>query len=115
MREPTGHGGSAAPAHGHGHGGGVEPDVQRVGMVAAFGVALFLAVIVAIGALGGYFWWERARASVEKVNDVSLVGEQMREIRAREQDRLTKYEKLEDGRYRIPIERAMELVVRDGL
>jgi hypothetical protein len=109
--EANAHGG-----HGEHQGGvGVEPDVRRVGVVVGWGIAMFIGVIVVIGLLTGYFWWERHREDQSKVNQAAMFGDQMREIHAREESHLHKTEQIEGGRYRIPIDRAMDLVVRDGL
>ncbi len=105
-----------ANAHGGHHGSaGVEPDVRRVGVVVGWGIAMFVGVIVVIGLLTGYFWWEVQREEQAKVFESARFADQVREMHAREEGLLNKTEPVEGGRFRIPIQRAMDLVVRDGL
>jgi hypothetical protein len=101
---------------GHGaHHGGVEPDVRNVGVVVGWGIAMFIGVVVLIGLLTGYFWWERKREDQHKIYEAARFSEQMRELNAREKALLEKTEPVDGGRYRIPIQRAMDLVVKEGL
>jgi hypothetical protein len=108
-----------ATHHAHGDHSAVqaEPDVRRVGTMVGWGIGLFVTVVVIIGLLTTYFWWERGRQEEPKVKDVSLVQEQMHAVHTREDAALhpTSKEPDKDGHYHIAIEKAMDLVVRDGM
>ncbi len=73
---------------------------------------VFVAVVLVI--LNDYYTFSKEKALYERVYNVE--SNQLREIRAAEQQKLNNYEVLdaEKGVYRIPLERAMELYVQEN-
>ena len=90
-----------------------EPDNVAVGPVLIWGAASFLFVVVAIVALGSYFWVERLKEDHVKVGEHDTNQAKFKQLHANEEQRLNGYKDLGEGRYQIPVQRAMELVVRD--
>ena len=88
---------------------------MRSGVVFAWGLGMFIAVLVTIGVLSGYFWDKRDAKVEEVVGGVPTFGKTRAELDAVVEGRLNGYKKLGDGRYQLPIEEAMKKVVEEGL
>lgn len=56
-----------------------EPDALPLGRVVFWGVGSFVATVVAIVALGSYFWLERQAEDVDKVMGVNVMAPQLAE------------------------------------
>lgn len=54
-----------------------EPDALPLGKVVFWGVASFVATLVAIFALGSYFWLERQAEDIDKVSGVNSMATQL--------------------------------------
>lgn len=79
-----------------------EPDALPLGRVVFWGVGSFVATIVAIVALGSYFWLERKAEDVDKVMGHNSMAPQLSEQANQEAERLK------------PIEKAMEKLANQG-
>jgi hypothetical protein len=79
----------------------------KAGPVFAWGIAMFGAVVVSIVLLTGYFWMHQREAMAEKLTGKSRYGDSLQKLRASEKA------SLEKGA--MPIEKAMESIVREGL
>jgi hypothetical protein len=95
--------------HGSGeHDATLEPDADiKAGPVFAWGIAMFGAVIVSIVLLTGYFWMHQREAMTAKQGEASKYGDTLKTLRASEKAALEKGA--------MPIEKAMESIVREGL
>jgi hypothetical protein len=87
----------------------------RSGLVFGWGLGMFVAVLVCIGFLTGYFWQKRDAHFAEVVGGRSTFGDTAANLDKVVQGRLTGYKKLGDGRYQIPVDEAMKKVVEEGL
>lgn len=87
----------------------------RSGLVFGWGLGLFVAVLVTIGILSGYFWSKRDARMEERVGNVPTFGKARVELDTVVEGRLNGYKKLAEGRYQIPIDDAMKKVVEEGL
>lgn len=88
-----------------------EPDRPPVGRIVAIVSLVGVAVLGAVMLLWQVFQLD-ATAEVFRKN-LSQDNPELRELRAREQGELSDYAQLDAGQYRIPIERAMEWLVRE--
>lgn len=115
MHDPHGgHGAHGHDEHDEHHGlPPPEPENIAIGSVLVWGGASFLFVIASILLVGSYFWVERLAEDKEKVGQYGANQERVKLLHAEEAQRLSGYRKLEDGKFQVPIERAMELVVAD--
>src|SRR5260370_10097412 len=88
-----------------------EPKTKSIAILAVVSVIRLIAVIVGVSA---YFEYIYQDAVFEKV--LSAPGEQLKELRAREDAQLTKYSYAdkEKGVVRIPVDRAMELFAQEA-
>lgn len=87
----------------------------RSGLVFGWGLGMFIAVLLCIGGLTGYFWSTRGDHFRAKVGERNSFGTTAAELSTVEQGRLKGYKKLSDTRVQIPIEDAMKKVVEEGL
>lgn len=69
-----------------------EPDNIPMGRVLFWGLGSFFATMVAIVALGSYFWMERTAEDVSKVHQTTILGQQGAELEAQATQRLGKIE-----------------------
>jgi hypothetical protein len=90
-----------------------EPDAVAGGQVFFWGLLSFVFVLVSIAGLGGYFWIERGHEMTAKIGEVSSMAAQVEQLHADAKQKLQTYAKNPDGTYRILVEDAMKLVVRD--
>ncbi len=87
----------------------------RSGLVFGWGLSMFIAVLICIGFLTGYFWSKRDLHFGEKVGAISTFGNTAAELDKAVQGRLQGYKALGNGRYQIPIEDAKKKLVEEGL
>jgi hypothetical protein len=87
----------------------------RSGLVFAWGLGMFIAVLICIGFLTGYFWQKRDAHVAEQVGGHSTFGDTAVKLNKVVEGRLTGYKKLGDDRYQIPVDVAMKKVVEEGL
>lgn len=85
------------------------------GMILTIGVLLVVLTFVLILLVQGWFYKAQTDEHQEKV--VAPRAEQLASALAEQQEALHSYRVIDEqaGRYGIPVERAMELVVREGL
>jgi hypothetical protein len=107
-------------SHAHDENGGhdqtaASDEKLRSGLVFAWGLGMFIAVLICIGFLTGYFWQKRDAKVAELVGGHSTFGETAANLDKVVQGRLTGYKKLGEGRVQIPIDEAMKKVVEEGL
>ncbi len=100
--------------HGHDLTAASEENI-RSGLVFGWGLGMFIAVLICIGFLTGYFWSKRDLHFGEKVGEVSTFGNTGAELDKAVQGRLQGYKALGGGRYQIPIEEAKKKLVEEGL
>jgi len=92
---------------------GVEPDLLPLGSLTVWiGFLVALVIVIMIG-----IWQFFSRAADDEVHrkDLARVSETLRELRVRDHALLTSYDVVDAkaGVYRIPVERAMDLLVAD--
>lgn len=87
----------------------------RSGVVFAWGLSMFISVLVTIGILSGYFWSKRDTKVGEVVGNVPAFGKTRQELDTVVEGRLNGYKKLSETRFQIPIDVAMKKVVEEGL
>lgn len=93
------------------HGLGVEHDRIEAGQIVGLAGAVIVAIIMAIIVI---FQWTDVRYRAQRNAVVGLSGyPELREARARAAELLTQYDVVEEGVYRIPIQRAMELIAAE--
>ena len=97
----------------HGNAGYEERDVN-VRQVAMWGLIVIVALIVSVVFVWDYFVGTREEV-VERVV-LSPPSPELRELRAREEEELGNYKLLDSasGQYRIPIDRAMQLLAEEA-
>lgn len=93
---------------------GYEKRDTNVTKLVIIGVASVVFVIVSIVFLNELFLAEKERLVQEVV--LSVESEELKLLRQREVEELTSYQAIDSvpGRYRIPIERAMELIAAES-
>ena len=86
----------------------------KVGVVALFGLATIVALVIVIFAVEAYYDHVREQQVYQKV--LVPVSEQLRDLRAREDLQLHSYKYIDrnNGSVRLPIERAMELFQQEA-
>lgn len=118
------HGDRGHGDHDHGHGDGhiayddqgplvAEPDRPRAGIITAITIGIMVTVAVSCALIWSYYV-TRFHAEVE-AKQGNIEDPALRDLRALETARLTKYQwvKQEAGIVRIPVARAKELVLKD--
>lgn len=101
---------------GHGHDHPLpppEPEAINSMNVFLWGIATFVVLIVVIVALGSYFWTERVKEDVTKVDGAGAHQVAKKAMIAETRTQLTTYKKLEGGKVQIPVAEAMKLVIKD--
>jgi hypothetical protein len=100
-----GHGARTVPA------GGSEPDTS---LTAVVGIASAIVLFVVVVFLQAFFYHQEQDENARKV--VAVAPEELSELRAQQQEllRSCRFIDPKQGVVAIPIERAMELVVREG-
>jgi len=101
-------------AHGHDVTASNREDVPA-GSILAWGIAMFLAVLICIGFLTGYFWSKHDLHFGEQVGAISTFGNTAAELDKAVTSRLQGYKSLGEGRYQIPVEEAKKKLVEEGL
>lgn len=93
---------------------GFDRDEPSSGAIAAFAVGSLILLVLTIGAITQYFNHVWDEAVYEKV--LAPPSELLKEVRGRDDWNLTHYMYLDknSGQVRIPIDRAMELVLQDA-
>lgn len=90
-----------------------EPDKINNLNVFLWGIATFILLIVSIVALGSYFWVERVKEDVAKVDGAGAHQVAKKAMLAETKTQLTTYKKVDGGKVQIPIDQAMKLIVKD--
>lgn len=93
---------------------GYEKRDVNIKTLVLLGLAAIVVLIVAIVVIADYFTATKERMVFEMVD--SPKSAELRELRARESEVLGSYDLVDEeaGRYRIPIDRAMELVADEA-
>jgi hypothetical protein len=100
--------------HGHDVTAAAEENI-RSGLVFGWGLGMFIAVLISIGFLTGYFWSKRDLHFGVQVGEVSTFGNAGAELDKAVKARLEGYKALGNGRYQIPIDEAKKKLVEEGL
>ena len=91
----------------------VEKDRAPVKALVIFLVVVTSFILVAVIGLNQLLWfgshWRQQNMELQSVNT------EINELRAKDKQELSTYEKLEKDYYRIPIERSMELMIKKKL
>lgn len=101
----------AGPESANGRTGGSEPDTA---LTAVIGVAIAIVLVAMVIFLQAYFYRQERDERVRKVEAVA--PEELARLRAQQQELLSSYRLIDSktGVVGIPIERAMELLVREA-
>lgn len=93
---------------------GFDHQEPSAGAIAAFAVGSMVLLVMTIAAIQGYFEHIWTQAVYEKV--LAPPSEQLKEVRGRDDWNLTHYMYMDkpSGQVRIPVDRAMELVLQDA-
>ena len=93
---------------------GFDRGEPKAGSIAAFAIGSIVLLILTIGALQQYFEHAWNQAVYEKV--LAPPSEQLKDLRNRDDWNLTHYMYMDkkSGVVRIPVDRAMELIVKDA-
>ncbi len=94
--------------------GGYDYGEPRSGLIALFGIAAIVLVVVAVFAIQVYYDHVREKQLYEKV--LAPVSDDLRSLRAKEDGELHSYgyADRDASKVRIPIERAMELLEKEA-
>ena len=93
---------------------GFERTEPRAGMIALVGGAVMVMLVLVIGGVQAYY--DHVRDQQIFVKQLEPVSEDLKALRAREAAQLHSYQYVDraKGAVRIPIERAMELLVKEA-
>ncbi len=93
---------------------GFDHQEPSAGAIAAFAIGSMVLLVMTIAAIQGYFEHIWTQAVYEKV--LAPPSEQLKEVRGRDDWNLTHYMYMDkpSGQVRIPVDRAMELVLQDA-
>jgi hypothetical protein len=93
---------------------GFDQTEPRARMIAVFGTALIVALVAVI--LGVQWYFDRVMEQQVFIKQLEPVSSDLKALRAREDAELHQYRYVDraQGTVRLPIERAMELVVKEG-
>jgi hypothetical protein len=93
---------------------GFDPHEPQMAMVAVSGIAILILLVLVILAVQFYFDRVAERQTFTRVT--ATIAQDVRDLRSREDAQLYRYEFVDraKGQVRIPVERAMELMVREA-
>jgi hypothetical protein len=93
---------------------GYDRDEPSAGAIAGFAIGSLILLVLTIGAIQQYFDHIWSQAVYEKV--LAPPSEQLKEVRGRDDWNLTHYMYMDkpSGQVRIPVDRAMELILQDA-
>jgi hypothetical protein len=93
---------------------GFEGSEPRAGMIAVLGGVIVVLLVAAVA--GVQLYYDHVREQQVFVKQLQPVSEDLKALRAREDSELHSYRYLDraKGTVRLPIERAMELVVKEA-
>lgn len=93
---------------------GFEPTEPRAGVIALVGGAIMVMLVLVIAGVQAYY--DHVREQQIFVKQLEPVSEDLKALRARETTQLHSYQYVDraKGTVRIPIERAMELLVKEA-
>lgn len=89
-----------------------EPDNIAYGSVLFWGFGTFALVVVTVFALSGHFWNEMRAEEVAKMEQAAQKPAVLKQ-QAIDKQRLENYRKLENGKVQVPVNRAMDLMVKE--